>query len=282
MSRIKLFADSTCDLSDEMLKKYDISMVPLYVHFNDDSFKDRVEINTQGLYKKVEEYNTLPSTAAPSPGDFYSAFKPYVEEGREILYVGISSLISTTVQNATIAKNDLEGAKIEIIDSYNLSNASALLLLKAAEYIEQGLGLEEIAEKLRGLAPKLQTVFAVDTMDYLYKGGRCSSMQYFFGSLLKIHPIIQMVDGKMIVAEKVRGKMEKALDYMIEDALERKDKIDSNRIYFPNSMAEDSVNYIIAALEKELDNPEFIIAETGCVVSSHCGPGGLGILYLEK
>ncbi|MDF2519494.1 MAG: fatty acid-binding protein DegV [Clostridia bacterium] len=282
MSKIKLFADSTCDMPVELLEKYDISVVPLYVHFNDDSFKDKIEINTQGLYQKVTEYNTLPATAAPSPGDFYSAFKPFVEEGREILYVGISSLISSTVQNATIAKNDFEDAKIEIVDSYNLSNGSALLLMKAADYIEEGLSLEEIADKLRGIAPKLRTIFAVDTMDYLYKGGRCSSMQYFFGSLLKIHPIIQMVDGKMIVAEKVRGKMEKALDYMIEDALERKDRIDSNRIFFPNSMAEDSVNYIIAALEKELDNPQFIIAETGCVVSSHCGPGGLGIIYLEK
>lgn len=282
MSKIKLFADSTCDLSDEMLKKYDISVVPLYVHFNEDSFKDRVEINTEDLYKKVDEYNILPSTAAPSPGDFYSAFKPYVEEGREILYVGISTLISSTVQNATIAKNDLEGSKIEIVDSLNLSNGSALLLLKAVDFIEQGLGLEEIAEKLTAMAPKLQTIFAVDTMDYLFKGGRCSSLQYFFGSLLKIHPIIKIVDGKMDLVEKIRGKMTKALDYMIEDTLARKDRIDSNRIFFPNSMALDSVNYIIAALEKELDNPEFIIDETGCVVSSHCGKGALGVIYLEK
>lgn len=282
MNKIKLFADSTCDLSDEMLEKYDISVVPLYVHFDEKSFKDRIEINTNELYKKVEEYNMLPSTAAPSPGDFYSAFKPFVEEGREILYIGISTLISSTVQNAIIAKNDFEDAKIEVVDSFNLSNGSALLLLKAVEYMEQGLGLEEIAEKLRALAPKVQTIFAVDTMDYLYKGGRCNALQFFFGSLLKIHPIIQMVDGKMTVAEKVRGKMEKALDYMIEDVLSRKDRIDSNRIFFPNSLALDSVNYIISALEKELDNPEFIIAETGCVVSSHCGPGGLGIIYMEK
>jgi DegV family protein with EDD domain len=282
MNKIKLFADSTCDLSDEMLRKYDISVVPLYVHFNEDSYKDRVEINTEELYKKVEEYDTLPSTAAPSPGDFYSAFKPFVEEGREILYVGISTLISSTVQNATIAKNDFEDAKIEIVDSLNLSNGSALLLLKAVDYIEQGLGLEEIAEKLRGMAPKLQTIFAVDTMDYLYKGGRCNSLQYFFGSILKIHPIIKIVDGKMDLVEKIRGKMEKALDYMIQDTLAKKDRIDSNRIFFPNSMALDSVNYIIAALEKELDNPEFIIDETGCVVSSHCGKGALGVLYLEK
>lgn len=282
MSNIKLFADSTCDLADELLKKYDISFVPLYVHFNDDAFKDRVEINTQELYQKVEEYGMLPKTAAPSPGDFYTAFKPFVEEGREILYIGISSLISSTVQNATIAKNDFEDAKIEIVDSYNLSNGSALLLLKAVEYMEQGQGLEEIAEKLRDLAPKLQTIFAVDTMDYLFKGGRCNALQYFFSSLLKIHPIIKIIDGKMELAEKIRGKMTKALDYMIEDALAKKDRIDSNRIFFPNSMSIDNVNYMIAALEKELDNPEFIIAETGCVVSSHCGPGGLGIIYLEK
>ncbi|MGB7605911.1 MAG: DegV family protein [Lutisporaceae bacterium] len=282
MKKVKLFTDSTCDLTDEILKKYDISMVPLYVHFNEDTFKDREEINTTELYQKVVEYDTLPMTAAPSPGDFYNAFKPFVDEGREILFIGISSLISSTVQNATIAKNDLEAASIEIVDTYNLSTGEGLILLKAANYIEEGLVLKEIGEKLRGFVPKLQSSFVVDTLDYLHKGGRCSAIQLFFSSVLKIRPIIKIVEGKMAVGEKVRGKMEKALDLMIEDVLSRKGRIDSNRIFLTHSMAQASVDYVKAALEKELDNPEIIITETGCVVASHCGKGTLGVLYMEE
>ena len=143
------------------------------------------------------------------------------------------------------------------------------------------MALEEIGETLRAMTPKLRTSFVVDTLDYLYKGGRCSAVQHFFSSLLKIRPIIQIVEGKMTVGEKVRGKMEKALDLMIEDVLSKKGKIDSNRIFLPHSMAQDSVKYVKSALEKELDNPEFIVTGTGCVVSSHCGKGTLGVIYME-
>lgn len=282
MAKIKLFTDSTCDLTDEILKKYDISFVPLYVHFNEDAFKDRIEINTNELYQKVEEYGVLPMTAAPSPGDFYNAFKPYVEEGYEILYIGISSLISSTVQNAAIARGDFEDARIELVDTYNLSNGLGLLLLKAADLIGQGMTLEETAEALRAMTPKLRTSFVVDTLDYLYKGGRCSAVQHFFSSLLKIRPIIKIEEGKMAVGEKVRGKMEKALDLMVEDVLSRKGRIDSNRIFLPHSMAQDSVDYVSSILNKELDNPEIIVCGTGCVVSSHCGKGTLGIIYMEE
>lgn len=282
MKKIKLFADSTCDLTDEILEKYDISMIPLYVHFNEDTFKDREEINTTELYQRVVEYDTLPTTAAPSPGDFYNAFKPFVDEGREILFIGISSLISSTVQNAIIAKNDLEAANIEIVDTYNLSTGEGLILLKAADYIKEGLSLQEIGEKLRSFTPKLQTSFVVDTLDYLHKGGRCSAIQLFFSSVLKIRPIIKIKEGKMEVGEKVHGKMKKALDLMIEDVLSRKGRIDSKRIFLTHSMAQDSVDYVKAALEKELDNPEIIVTETGCVVASHCGKGTLGVLYMEE
>lgn len=282
MAKIKLFTDSTCDLPDELLQKYDISVVPLYVNFNDETYKDRVEITTDQLYKKVEELGVLPTTAAPSPGDFYTALKPFVEEGREILYIGISSLISATVQNALIAISDLPDAKIEVVDTFNLSNGEALFLLKAAEMIEEGKSLQEIAEDLRGKTAKLRTSFVVDTLDYLHKGGRCSAMQHFMSSLLKIRPIIKIEDGKMAVGEKVRGKMTKALDLMIEDVLSRKGRIDSNRIFLPHSLAQDSVDYVTAALEKELDHPEIIVAGTGCVVSCHCGPGTLGMIYLES
>lgn len=281
MTKIKLFTDSTCDLTDEILEKYDISFVPLYVHFNEDAFKDRVEIVTEELYQKVDEYGILPMTAAPSPGDFFNAFKPFVDEGREILYIGISSLISSTVQNATIAKGDFEDAKIEIVDSFNLSNGEGVLLYKAFDLIDQGMELEEIAKTLRAMTPKLRTSFVVDTLDYLYKGGRCSAVQHFFSSLLKIRPIIKIEDGKMTVGEKVRGKMEKALDLMIEDILSRKGRIDSNRIFLPHSMAQDSVDYVSSALQRELDNPEIIVCGTGCVVSSHCGKGTLGVIYME-
>ncbi|SDY97273.1 EDD domain protein, DegV family [Proteiniborus ethanoligenes] len=280
MSKIKIFADSTSDLSKNLIENNQISIVPLYVGFDDESYKDGVQITTKDLYTKVAEYDKLPKTSAPSPLDFVNAFKPFVEEGRDILYIGISSKLSSTLQNAKIAASEFPNAKIEIVDSFNLSTGIGLLVMKAVDFANEGMGVEDIAAKLRELAPNVETAFVPDTLDYLYKGGRCSATQALMGSVLKIRPIIKVVDGGMIVGQKARGKREKILETMLENALKDKDSMDKKRVFVTHTEGLEDANFLKEQLEKELDVEEVIITDAGCVISSHCGPNTVGILYI--
>jgi DegV family protein with EDD domain len=281
MSNVKIITDSTSDLTPEILKKADISVIPLYVNFNGKSFIDGVNINTKELYEKVEEYGCLPKTAAGSPADFHKIFKSFIEKGMDIVFIGLSSKLSSHLQNAMLAANDFPKEKIHIVDSLNLSSAIGLLVMKAVDFKNQGLSAAEIAEKVRELVPKVRTAFIIDTLDYLYKGGRCSALQSFASGVLKIRPVVKVVDGKMILAQKLMGKREKALNIMLTSVLKEKDYIDPSRIMITHSLSNDA-EYLKSKLVEKLDVKEIIITEAGCVISSHCGPNTIGILYIEK
>lgn len=280
MSKVKIFADSTCDLSRDLIESNDISIVPLYVGFDDSSYKDGVEITTKELYSKVDECSKLPKTSAPSPLDFINAFRPFVEEGKDILYIALSSKLSSTLQNAKIAASEFPDAKIEIVDSFNLSTGIGLLVMKAVDLVKENLEVEEIAEKIRNLVPMVETAFVPDTLDYLHKGGRCTSLQAIMGSMLRIRPIIKVVDGGMIVGQKARGKREKILETMLNNALKDKDNMDKKRIFVTHTEGQEDAMFLKKRLEESLDVEEVIITDAGCVISSHCGPNTVGILYI--
>lgn len=280
MSKVKIFADSTCDLSRDLIESNNISIVPLYVSFDENTYKDGVEISTKELYSKVNECNRLPKTSAPSPLDFINAFKPFIDEGKDILYIGLSTKLSSTLQNARIAAAEFSDAKIEIVDSFNLSTGIGLLVMKAVDLAKENLGVEEIAKRIRELVPRVETAFVPDTLDYLHKGGRCSSLQALMGSVLKIRPIIKVVDGGMIVGQKARGKREKILETMLENAIKDKDNMDKKRIFVTHTEGLKDAMFLKKELETNLDVEEIIITDAGCVISSHCGPNTVGILYI--
>lgn len=281
MSKVKIITDSTSDLTPEILLRADISVVPLYVNFNEESFMDGVNITTKELYEKVEEYGCLPKTAAGSPADFHKVFNSFVEEGMDIVFIGLSSELSSHLQNAMLTANDFPEGRIHIVDSQNLSSGIGLLVMKAVDFKNQGLPAAEIAEKVRELVPKVRTAFIIDTLDYLYKGGRCSALQNFASGVLKIRPVVKVVNGKMILAQKLMGKREKALNTMLTNVIKEKNNIDSSRIMVTHSLSNDA-EYLKSELEEKLDVKEIITTEAGCVISSHCGPNAIGILYIEK
>lgn len=281
MNDVKIFTDSTSDLTPEIIRENDISIIPLYVNFDEKSFIDGVNISTKELYKKVEEYGMLPKTAASSPSDFYNAFKPYIDEGKDIVFIGLSSELSSHLQNALLAANDFPEGRIHIVDSLNLSSAIGLLVMKAVDFKNQGFSAVEIAEKVRALVPKVRTAFVIDTLDYLYKGGRCSALANFVGGVLKIRPIVKVADGKMILAQKLMGKREKALTTMLNNVIKEKDNIDTERVMVTHSISDDA-DFLVSELAKNLEVKEIIEAQAGCVISSHCGPNTIGILYIEK
>lgn len=282
MNNIKLVSDSTCDLPKDLLDKYDISIIPLYVVFDEVSFKDGVDINTNELYDKVDELNTLPKTSAPSPVDFYNTFKPFVDRGDDIIYIGLSSELSSTIQNARLAAEEFQNANIHIIDSRNLSAGIGLLLLKAVDLIQLGMSCEEIVSEVINTIPFVRTSFIVDTFDYLYKGGRCNSIQSLVGGFFKIKPIIKVSDGKIILGQKPRGKKKKALDLILNNIYKNKESIDLDRIIIGESISLEDSLYLKKELEKNMPFKEIILIEAGCVISSHCGKNTTGVYYIEK
>ncbi|MTI49592.1 DegV family protein [Sporosalibacterium faouarense] len=282
MSEIKVFTDSTSDLSKEIINEFNITIVPLYVNFGNQVYKDTIDINTDKLYKKVKDTQELPKTSAPSPSNFYNYFKPYVDQGKDIIYIGISSHLSSTIQNAKLASLEFDEVNIEIIDSQNLSTGIGLLVMKAVKLIEQGLNVKEVSKAIKEYIPKVRTGFIIDTLDYLYKGGRCSALQSFIGGMLKIRPLVKVVNGEMILGQKTRGKRTKALDILLKNIYQDKGIIDADYVFITHSKAYNDAIFIKETLEKNIAADNIIITNAGCVISSHCGPNTIGILYIVK
>ncbi|MBB6018966.1 DegV family protein with EDD domain [Paenibacillus sp. JGP012] len=278
MARIKIFADSTSDLTPQWVQQYDIGIIPLYVVFGEQSLKDGAEIKPEQLYERVSRDGALPKTAAPSPADFMAAFQPYIEQGDDILYISLSSELSSTYQNALIASSEFPEARISVIDSLNLSSGIGLMVMKAAHAAEQGQNLAQITELIEAMKPTVRTEFVIDTLEYLYKGGRCSGMQNLIGSLLKIRPVIRVTDGKMTPAYKVRGKREKALEQMLQNTLSDKERIDRDLLIVVHTMAEEDAIALQQTLQEQT-GACVELATAGCVICSHCGPKTIGIIY---
>lgn len=285
MSKLIITSDSTCDLSKEILEQYDIKIVPLYINVDGKEFKDGVDITTSEMYKLVEETNTIPKTAATSVGDFIEFFKPFYEEGCEVIYTGISSTMSVTFNNARTAASILneDGERIFVVDSGNLSTGIGLLLLKACKARDEGKSAKEVVEIMENLVPKVRSQFVVETLDYLHKGGRCSGVVKFIGNILKLRIQIEVFEKSMRVAKKTIGPMKKALTLMVQDYINNVENIDDEFIFVTHSEAEDSKNFILNLLEPLKEKiKNLYITKAGCVISSHCGQGCIGILYIEK
>ena len=282
MSKVQIIVDSTSDLSPEIIKNKNIALVPLYVVFGENEYKDGIEITTNDLFEKVNLTGNLPKTSAPTPMDFYNIFHPYIEQGKDIIYIGLSSHLSATVQNSKIAALEFPKDRIHIIDSLNLSSGIALLALQAADYADIGMETKLIVKKVEEMVPKIQTFFAIDTLEYLQKGGRCSAIQSFIGNMLKIRPILKVIDGKIILYEKVRGKKEKTLDSLLMNLLKDKKKLDTSRIALIHSLSPKDLEYLKEEVSSLLVFEEILTFEAGCVISSHCGPKAVGIMYSTK
>ena len=279
---IRIITDSTNDLDAKTIKEHDIMVLPLYVNFSDASFKDGEDITTPELYELVRKKNELPKTAAIPMQTFVEVFSKLVAEGDEILFTGISKQMSRTYENAVLAAKEVAEDKIFIVDSMNLSTGIGLLVLKACKYRDQGLSAKNIADKLNQDNKRVLSQFAIETMDYLHKGGRCSSVAKLFGTLLKIKPIIAVRDGKMHVAKKPHGKMKVALDYMIEQLREDMPRLDKDVVIVTHSMAFEYNEYIRTEIQKFLGDIPVLSTVAGCVISSHCGQGTIGILYMIR
>lgn len=276
---VKIIADSCCDLSSKLIKLYDVEIIPLSVFVNNQTYLDGVQLFPADLYEAVKISGELPKTSAPSVAAFAQVFEKYPE----FLYISISSKLSASYQSAAIALESLPKVKGVLIDSFNLSTGIGLLVLKAAELSQQGKSLEEITKEVTALVPIANASFVIDTLDYLYMGGRCSSMEHVVGSLLKIRPVIEVrKDGTLGVREKVSGSRKKGLTALLDNFKKLKDNIDPSRVFITHTACLEDALYLKSEIEKIMEIKEICITDAGATIASHCGPNTIGILFLTR
>lgn len=277
MNKIKIITDSTCDLSREVVEKYDIEVIPLLVNFGEESYLDGPEMNFEGLIKKIEDTGLFPTTAQVIPQRFFEIYKKYLDEGFKIISIHLSSKMSGTYQSACIAKNMLETDDIFVIDSMNVTTGLGTLVIYASRMLEKGMEIEEIVKELENAKPHVKSMLLFNSLDHLVKGGRLSKTAGFIGNMLGIKPMLCVKDGEMEVVDKVRGS-KKALKNIVE-YLEELDVKEENPIILLNAKGED-IDILREKLKEK--NVEILECEVGCVVGTHSGPNACGIFFIER
>lgn len=283
MDTVKIIADSTCDLSDELLERYDISIIPLNIVLDMVSYCDKEEITVEELFKWAEKNRKIPKTAAPSIEKAISVIKPYVDAGRDIIFIGISEDMSMTCNVIRLIREELDYSRIFVINSMSLSTGIGLQILRAARLAQEGKTADEIIAEIESTRSKVRASFVVDTMEYLAMGGRCSSVAALLASTLKIKPMIEVAHGKMGVVKKYRGNIDKVIIKYVQDLSEKLKNAEPEIVFITHSPCNAD---IVEKVREYLQNMNYFteIAETnaGGTISCHCGPGTLGVLFYEK
>lgn len=281
---VKIIADSTCDLSQDLLIKYDISILLLHVLLGEEEYLDGRTITPDKIYEWSDAHKTTPKTSAPSLTEAMELMKPYVEEEREIVCFSISDEMSTSGNVMRLAAAELQAEHlVTVINSANLSTGIGHLVIEAAIFAQNGLKGKEIAEEIEKLKPLVRASFVVDTLTYLHRGGRCSSVAALAGSALKLHPKIVVENGRMEASRKYRGKIDHVILSYVHDMEAELKEAKKDRVFITHSGCDEVV---IASVQSYLEKlqifDEILVTRAGGVISSHCGPGTLGVLFITK
>ena len=280
--KVKITSDSTCDLSPELLEKYNIDLLPVTVTLGERDGKDMVDIHPEDIYSFVDETGVLPKTSAVNATDYRLFFSQEVAKGYSVVHFCLGSGFSSTCQNAYFAAKAFQN--VYIVDSQNLSGGQGLLVLKGAEMAQQGYSADRIAEVCSEAVDKVEASFVVDSLDYLHKGGRCSGLSALGATLLKIKPCIEVKDGRMGPQQKYRGRIERALMQYVDARLSGRTDIDPHRIFVTHTRcASEVVDMVIARVKELVPGVEEVLDTTaGSTVTSHCGPNTLGVMFMRK
>lgn len=281
MRKVQITCDSTCDLTLEQKKEFGIVTIPLYVRINDVEYRDGENITADKMFEQIKACGQLPKTAAVSVADFTDFWKPFRDQGLEVVHLSISSSMSVCCQNARVTAEEMGG--VHVVDSANLSTGIGLLAIEASLMAEEGMDGASIAKALEEKKQKANVSFVLDTAEYLAKGGRCSSVAAFAAGLLKLRLCIEVQDGKMDLCKKYRGKMKSVLQEYVRERLGAVDEVELDRIFITDSGVSDDIREIVKETVLEMKPfKRIMFSSAGCTVSSHCGPGTLGILFFEK
>ena len=281
---IKIISDSTCDLSKELIERYDISILPLHVTMGEQEYMDGIDITPQEIFAWSDANKTTPKTSAISVADAMDLFSKYTADGNEIIAFSISDHMSTTGNVMRMAVEELGAEKqIHVIDSASLSTGVGLLVIKAAVMAQQGRSAEDIVAKIEEVKTRVRAGFVVDTLTYLHRGGRCSGVEAFAGGMLKLHPRIDVVCGKMEVKKKYRGRIDSVIKSYVKELELELSTAERDRVFITHAGCDDQiVAWVRNFLEDFQHFEEILETHTGSVISSHCGPGTLGVLFIAE
>lgn len=281
---VKIIADSTCDLSKELIEQYDISIIPLHIVLEEKEYKDGSEISPDEIYQWSDENKTTPKTSAPSIDDTMDVLRNIIDSGNEAVMFCISEKMSTTGNVFRMAAEELGAEdKVSVIDSANLSTGIGQLVIEAAMMAKEGKTRKEITVEMEHLKPLVRASFVVDTLVYLHRGGRCSSVAAMAGGILKLHPKIVVEEGAMEATKKYRGKMDSVITNYVKDMEEDLKNARKERVFITHSgCTQEIIDRVYAYLEGLNHFDEILVTRAGGVISSHCGPGTLGVLYIME
>lgn len=279
---VKIISDSTCDLTRELLERYQVTVLPLHVLLGDTEYLDGNNITPDTIYAWSDQNKTTPKTSAPSVAEAVELFRPYAEAGDELICFSISDTMSSSGNSMRLAAQELEAEdRIHVIDSENLSTGVGHLVILAAELAQAGKPAEEIIRSVEAMRPLVRSSFVVDTLVYLHRGGRCGGLTALAGSMLRLHPKIIVENGSMIVGKKYRGKIDKVILNYVQDMEEELKQAREDRIFITHSNCDDAtVQAVYDYLDSLQHFKEIFITSAGSVISSHCGPGTLGVLFV--
>jgi len=291
MNKVRIITDSTSDLNEELYNKYGIDIISLKINFGCETYVDRKTINSKKLFEMVKEKGILPKTAAPTILEIVDMFKKHLDAGEDIIFCPISSEFSSTFANGIIAIKELpeeQQKRVRCLDSRSLSSGIGLILCAMGELSIKGKGLDEVYKEGESMVDRVNAEFVVDTMEYLFKGGRCSGVSYYFGSKLFLHPVIRVENGGMVVHKITRGKLIKGMDFQINEFTKqlKVNNVIFDKIFITSPFGAEKLDEYMMKKVKELVGPEHadnvIATPAGSIVSSHCGPDTIGLLYVTK
>ena len=279
--RYQITSDSTCDLSPEQLEKYNIRLLPLYVDMDGRTLRDGVDVKPDDIYAHVAAGGGLPKTAAVNMADYVRAFTELSAKNDFVIHVCISMDFSCCYQNAKLAAADFDN--VYVVDSRNLSTGHGLVVLEAERMAREGMEPEAIVAALEALTGRVEASFILDRLDYMKMGGRCSAVTLLGANLLRLRPCIEVRDGKMGVGKKYRGSFEKCLVQYITDKLSGRTDLELRRVFITHSgLPEQTVQKAVETVQSFQKFEEIDVTRAGCTVSSHCGPGTIGVLFIRK
>lgn len=281
-NKIMITSDSTCDLGKELTEKRGVTILPLTVILGSESYKDGINIVPEDIFAYFDRTGELPKTAAPSVSDYENFFRRFVDDGYTVVHINISSKASGSYGFAAAAQKSF-GDKVFVVDSGALSTGQGLLVMKACDMRDEGKSANEIADTLNAIKNKVNTSFVPDTLLYLYKGGRCSTLSYYGSKVLSIHPFIDMKDGKLYPKKKYIGKMSRCLKNYVNDLADEYKKYDKTRCFITHSGSDPE---LVAAVREQVESlftfDEILITVAGSIITSHCGKNTLGVLFISE
>lgn len=278
---VKITADSTCDLTPEIINDLDIDILPLHIVADNETYRDGVDITPADIFRLVEEEGKSCHTTAVNLFEYRTRFEELSARYDAVIHINIGSGFSSCHQNAQLAAQELYN--VYTVDSFNLCLGSGALVHAAALMAQQGAKVQEILSTVRDMIPRVESSFVIDKLDYLRRGGRCSSLTEQGARLLQIRPCIEVVNNRMVVGKKYRGSFGRCLQHYIEDRFQDRRDIDLRRVYIANAGCEPD----IVAMAKESTArlaafEEIVECQAGCTISNHCGPNTVGIFFMRK